>query len=90
MGWRTGAQVAAMSMLGDLGSSFIKRRLHLKPHAKALGLDQIPEALLPLLAVKPRFTLASVDIAVLVITFIVLEIVLSRVLFRLKIRDRPY
>lgn len=90
MDWGTGAMVAGMSMLGDLFSSFIKRRLHLQPHDQAFGLDQIPEALLPLLAVKTRFNLTSIDIAALVIAFVVLEFVLSRILFRLKIRDRPY
>ena len=47
-------------------------------------------ALLPLLIVKEQFNLTSNDIAVLVIAFIVLELVLSRILFRLKIRDRPF
>ncbi|WP_262271090.1 CDP-archaeol synthase [Microvirga yunnanensis] len=88
--WSIGATMAGMSMLGDLFSSFIKRRIHLRPHDQALGLDQIPEALLPLLAVRASFSLTSGDIAVLVTAFIVLELVLSRLLFRLKIRDRPY
>jgi hypothetical protein len=90
MEWSTGAKLAALSMLGDLFSSLIKRRLHLKPHAQAFGLDQIPEALLPLLALRAQFNLTSIDIAVLLIAFIVLELVLSRLLFWLKIRDRPY
>ena len=88
--WSIGATMAGMSMLGDLFSSFVKRRLHLPLHAQAFGLDQIPEALLPLLIVKEQFNLTSNDIAVLVIAFIVLELVLSRILFRLKIRDRPF
>jgi CDP-2,3-bis-(O-geranylgeranyl)-sn-glycerol synthase len=88
--WNTGATLAGMSMLGDLFSSFVKRRLHLPLHAQAFGLDQIPEALLPLLAVKEKFDLTSIDIAALVVVFVVLELALSRILFRLKIRDRPY
>jgi CDP-diglyceride synthetase len=88
--WSTGATIAAMSMLGDLFSSSIKRRLHLQPHAQVFGLDQIPEALLPLLVVKAQFNLTAPHIAGLVLAFIVLEVVLSRILFRLKIRDRPY
>jgi len=68
------ATMAGMSMLGDLFSSFIKRSIHLQPHDQALGLDQIPEALLPLLAVRARFNLTSGDIAILVIAFIVLEL----------------
>ena len=88
--WSIGATMAGMSMLGDLFSSFIKRRIHRQPHDQAFALDQIPEALLPLLAVKVRFNLTGGDIAALVIAFIVLELVLSRILFRLRIRDRPY
>jgi CDP-2,3-bis-(O-geranylgeranyl)-sn-glycerol synthase len=88
--WSTGATIAAMSMLGDLFSSFIKRRVHLQPHAQVFGLDQIPEALLPLLVIKAQFNLTGLHITGLVLAFIVLEVVLSRILFRLKIRDRPY
>lgn len=77
-------------MLGDLFSSFVKRGLHLPLHAQAFGIDQIPEALLPLLIVKEQFNLTSKDIAVLVIAFTVLELVLSRIIFRLNIRDRPF
>jgi hypothetical protein len=88
--WSTGATIATMSMLGDLFSSFIKRRRHLQPHAQVFGLDQIPEALLPLLVVKAQFNLTAPHIAGLVLAFVVLEVVLSRILFRLKIRDHPY
>ncbi len=90
IGWSTGAKTATFAMVGDLLSSFIKRRFRFKPHAQAFGLDQIPEALLPLLAVRTQFGLTAAQIAVLVLIFVLLEIVLSRVLFRLGIRDRPY
>lgn len=90
IGWSIGATVAGVSMLGDLLSSFVKRRLHLQPHDQAFGLDQIPEALLPLLAVRAWLNLTSGDIAVVVSAFIILEVILSRILFRLNIRDRTY
>lgn len=90
LGWSTGTTMAAVSMLGDLFSSFLKRRLHLKSQTQAFGIDQIPEALLPLLVVKARLNLTSIDVAFLTIVFTVLEIVLSRLLFWLGIRDRPY
>lgn len=89
-GWITGAALAAASMLGDLLSSFIKRRLGLRTHSQAFGLDQVPESLLPLLVFQQRLGLGYGDIAVLVAAFIVLELLLSRLLFRLHIRDRPY
>lgn len=86
----TGALLAAASMLGDLASSFVKRRLGLGPHAQAFGLDQIPEALLPMLLLPASLGLSAADIAVALAAFILLEMALSRLLFRLGIRDRPY
>ncbi len=48
--WKVGALVAGAAIAGDLFSSFMKRRLGLPPSSMAIGLDQIPESLLPLLA----------------------------------------
>ena len=35
---------ATMAMVGDLLSSFVKRRLKFQPSSRATGLDQIPES----------------------------------------------
>lgn len=86
----TGLALASGAMAGDLLSSFIKRRRGLQPHEQAFFLDQVPESLLPLLIVTPSLHLAAPDIAIIVAAFVLLEIVLSRLLYRLKIRDRPY
>jgi len=88
--WRLGAALAAESMAGDLASSFVKRRLGLAAHAQALGLDQVPEALLPLLLLKSRLALGAVDVALAVIAFALVELLLSRWLFALRIREQPY
>ncbi|MDF9392717.1 MULTISPECIES: CDP-archaeol synthase [Methylococcus] len=88
--WQLGALVGAASLAGDLLSSFLKRRLGIVPSGMALGLDQIPESLLPLLAVQGRFGLEWSYIAWFVIVFIVLELTLSAVLYRFRIRNRPY
>jgi CDP-2,3-bis-(O-geranylgeranyl)-sn-glycerol synthase len=88
--WITGAGLASASMFGDLLSSFIKRRLGLRAHSQALGLDQVPESLLPLLLLQQHLGLGYDDVSIIVAAFIVLELVLSRLLFRLHIRDRPY
>ncbi|QEL27175.1 CDP-archaeol synthase (plasmid) [Bosea sp. F3-2] len=85
-----GLALGATSMLGDLIASFIKRRLGLRPHAQAFGLDQIPEALLPLLVLQDRLGLSAIDIGVIVGAFTAVEVILSRLLFRLGIRERPY
>src|SRR5664280_3570070 len=47
-----GAIVASAAMGGDLFSSFVKRRLNVPPSNQALGLDQIPESLFPMLACR--------------------------------------
>lgn len=88
--WKLGLVVATTAMAGDLFSSFLKRRLGLKPSSKAVGLDQIPESLFPLLACRSALSLEALDIIVGTTIFFIGEVVLSRVLFRLHVRDRPY
>jgi len=90
LAWTTGLLVGATAMAGDLLSSFLKRRLNLPPSSKATGLDQIPESLIPLLACREVVDLSAADIAVAVGVFFVGEIVLSRLFYALKLRERPY
>lgn len=85
-----GIEFAAFAMLGDLLSSFSKRRLHIAPSGRATGLDQIPETLLPLLLLRQELTLSPIDIVVVVSAFFVLEQGLSRLLYRWHVRNRPY
>jgi CDP-2,3-bis-(O-geranylgeranyl)-sn-glycerol synthase len=86
----TGAIVAAAAMAGDLLSSFVKRRLDFKPSSQALGLDQVPESLLPMLAARAALSLTAIDIAAGVAIFLVGELLLSRLLFQVHLRDEPY
>ena len=88
--FKIGFLVAASAMAGDLLSSFLKRRLSLQPSSQAMGLDQIPESLFPLLACRLPFSLTALDIVAGIAIFFVGEILLSRVLFRLRVRDQPY
>jgi CDP-archaeol synthase len=90
LGWKTGLLVGSFAMVGDLVSSFSKRRLNLPSSSRASGLDQVPESLFPLLACRNLLSLAVADIAVCVVMFVVGEILLSRVLYALDLRDRPY
>jgi len=85
-----GVVVGVGAMLGDLLSSFAKRRLGVPSSGMMLGLDQIPETLLPLLAVADRFALTWPTIGWMVVGFAVLELGLSPVFYRLGIRNRPY
>lgn len=89
-GFAAGGAVAALAMAGDLFSSFVKRRLKFASSSQAIGLDQVPESLLPLLACKEALSLTSADVAICVGIFFVGELVLSRLLFDLHLRDEPY
>jgi CDP-2,3-bis-(O-geranylgeranyl)-sn-glycerol synthase len=89
-GARVGALIGLFSMAGDAASSFIKRRLGLKPGDKSTGLDQIPESLLPLVVVSDRYGLGWLDVTAMVSIFTVFDMVASRVLYRLNIRRRPH
>jgi CDP-2,3-bis-(O-geranylgeranyl)-sn-glycerol synthase len=88
--WRIGLLVGSFAMAGDLFSSFCKRRLGLPSSSRATGLDQIPESLLPLLACRDLLALTAADIVVCVVIFVIGEVVLSRVLYAFRLRDRPY
>jgi hypothetical protein len=85
-----GLLVGATAMAGDLLSSFVKRRLGLAPSSRATGVDQIPESLIPLLVCRQVLALTAVDIVVACGVFFAGELLLSRLLFRLHLRDRPY
>lgn len=88
--WTVGLVVGAAAMAGDLCSSFLKRRMKLAPHSRAIGLDQIPESLFPLLACREWLGLSALDIVVGVAVFLLGELLLSQLLFRAHLRDRPY
>lgn len=90
LAWTTGLLAGLAAMAGDLASSFAKRRMGLPPSSRALGLDQIPEALLPALVCKVLLALTIVDIALIVALFTIGEILLSRLLFNMHVRDQPY
>jgi CDP-2,3-bis-(O-geranylgeranyl)-sn-glycerol synthase len=85
-----GAVIGTAAMAGDALSSFIKRRLGIASSGRAIGLDQIPEALLPLLAVQQPLELSLALIAGVTLAFFALEIPLARWSYRRGLRDRPY
>lgn len=85
-----GVAIALAAMTGDVLSSFIKRRLNMPPSSMAPFLDQIPEALLPAVVMHAQFGLDMWSVMILVLGFIALELILSRILYRLGIRKTPY
>jgi CDP-diglyceride synthetase len=88
--WTVGLVVSATAMIGDLFSSFTKRRMNLVPGSMALGLDQIPESFLPAVACRWILPITILDIILVTALFFVGELVISRALYAFNIRDRPY
>jgi len=88
--WTTGFLIGLAAMAGDLVSSFIKRRMGYPPSSRALGLDQIPESLLPALAYKSLLALTLADVIFIVAFFTIGELIVSRLLYKIHLRDKPY
>jgi CDP-2,3-bis-(O-geranylgeranyl)-sn-glycerol synthase len=90
LAWTVGVVVAAGAMLGDLAVSFVKRRLGLAPSTRVLGLDEVPEALVPALLVGPQLGLAALDVVLIVLGFVLVNRVLGPLAGRWRAhRERP-
>ena len=68
-----GAGFAAVSLLADACSSAAKRRMRLKPGSEVLWLDQLAEALLPLLIFAEPLGLQLSEIAGVTACFIAID-----------------
>jgi hypothetical protein len=74
----TGIGVGALSLVGDALSSALKRRLRLAPGREIPLMDQLPEALLPLVAFHRALGLDPAGIAAVAVAFVVLDIASAR------------
>jgi len=86
----TGVMIAVLAMSGDLISSFIKRRLKKTESSQAFLLDQIPESLFPSLWLMKLNYIDLTQVMVIVVCFIIIELVLSVILYKIGIRKQPY
>ncbi len=77
--WWTGAQFAALSLCGDACSSFCKRRLGITPGADLPLLDQLPEALLPVLVLRASLGLDSAAVVAAVGSFTLLDLLATAI-----------
>lgn len=68
-----GAGFAALSLLADACSSAVKRRMRLKPGSEVLGLDQLAEALVPLLVFSRPLGLQAGEITFVTAAFVILD-----------------
>ncbi len=90
LGGLFGALFGLLALIGDMLSSFVKRRMGLGASARALGLDQIPEAALPMLLAVFWLPLGWMDALLVVALFTLANIWISPLLFRLGIRRQPH
>ena len=86
----TGLMVAVYAVIGDLFSSFIKRRLSMAASSMAPLLDQVPESFLPAFMMRQAFNLDMLSVIWLVFIFIIIELLLSHILYKWGVRKRPY
>ena len=82
-----GIAIGLAAMLGDLLSSFTKRRLGKQPSDTVPGLDQIPESLLPALAAASPLGLSLPHVLGISASFTALDLLLSRLLLVLHRRQ---
>ena len=75
-----GALFALLAMAGDLGSSFIKRRLGIASSRSVPLLDQLPETLLPLWGLQAALGATINEMLVAVALFIAVDLLLSRLI----------
>ncbi len=74
-----GAAFGALSLAADAASSFFKRRLRLRPGSEIPGVDQLPEALVPLLVLSQPLGLRVIDALGVAIVFMLLDLAAVRV-----------
>jgi len=87
---QTGLLISLLAMTGDLFSSFVKRRLKLPSSSMAPLLDQVPESLLPAVIMMRTFELTLFSIIMLILFFMIFELIVSQILYKMSIRKHPY
>ncbi|MCK7543988.1 CDP-archaeol synthase [Marinobacter bryozoorum] len=85
-----GVAFAALALGGDLLSSFIKRRMALEPSARASGLDQLPESVLPVGYAWWQRDFPLWQATGVVLLFVTANMVFSPLLYQLGIRKQPH
>jgi|TARA_B100001121_G_scaffold21369_1_gene16620 CDP-2,3-bis-(O-geranylgeranyl)-sn-glycerol synthase len=90
LGFLFGLAFGLLGLLGDMASSFVKRRLGLASSARALWLDQLPEAALPMAVAVLWLPVAVWDATLVVLLFALSNIFFSPILHRLGIRKHPH
>lgn len=77
-GFMTGAAFGLLALAGDLGSSFVKRRLGHESGKSVPLLDQLPEALLPMVLLYGPLGLSSLSMTGTALAFLMLDLAATR------------
>ncbi len=78
LGFLRGTVFGTLALLGDAAASFVKRCLQLAPGTEVLGLDQLPEALVPLLILQRPLALGLGECFVIAAIFAMLDVVVTK------------
>ncbi|WP_129781896.1 CDP-archaeol synthase [Peristeroidobacter soli] len=73
-----GAGFGVAALIADVLSSAVKRRLKLRPGTETVGLDQLGEALLPLLLFSRFLSLDAAEVVTVTVVFAALDIALAQ------------
>jgi len=91
--WQTAMIAALLAMVGDLSTSFIKRRLALHSGEDIWVLDHFLESLFPVLYLRPFFQLSWAQVTGVLVLFIIMAYHGSRfwkfILFRPPLKSYP-
>lgn len=90
LGWLFGALFAFLSLWGDMLSSFTKRRMGLASSARAVWLDQLPEAMLPMVLAWYWLSLPLWEAMAIALLFALSNMLFSPLFYRLGIRKQPH
>lgn len=80
--------LALLAMIGDIISSFCKRRLGYSSGMTVPGLDQLPESLLPMVGMALLLPLTALQVMLPVLLFILVHIVLTECLSALHFHPK--
>jgi CDP-diglyceride synthetase len=86
---RCGIEFASLALAADAASSLLKRRLRLAPGAQCPGLDQIPEALLPLLVLSRPLGIGAGAAWLLTALFMLADLAATPLRRQRPAHDRP-
>jgi hypothetical protein len=77
--WWVGAEFGALAMLGDCFSSAWKRYRRYGPGRETFAMDQLPEALLPLIVMRGTLSLSWLQVIAVTAVFALLDMLSMRV-----------